>query len=156
MKKLILAASFALFAIGGYAQTDITPAAPGVTYGEGTTAENAIPVENLKKLVKKGEYEGKIKGKVVEVCAKKGCFIKLEQPNGEPMMVKFKNYGFFMPQDLLGKEIVLEGRAFENELSVDQLKHYAEDAGKSKEEIEKIKKPKKSIQFEASGVLVVK
>lgn len=155
MKKLLLSACFAIFTIAGFSQTEITPSAPGVTYGEGATAENAIEVGELKKLVKKGEYNGKIKGKVVEVCAKKGCFIKLEHPSGDPIMVKFKNYGFFMPQDLVGKEIVLQGKAFENELSVDQLKHYAEDAGKSKEEIEKIKKPKKAIQFEASGVLVL-
>jgi hypothetical protein len=155
MKKLTLLAAFALLAIAGYSQTEITPAAPGVTYGDGATAENAVAVADLKKLVKKGEYNGKIKGKVVEVCAKKGCFIKLENPSGEPIMVKFKNYGFFMPQNIVGMEVVLDGKAFTNELSVDQLKHYAEDAGKSKEEIEKIKKPKKSVQIEAAGVLVL-
>jgi hypothetical protein len=40
-------------------------------------------------------------------------------------------------------------------VSVKQQKHYAEDAGKSKEEIEKIKEPKKETQFIAKGVLVL-
>jgi hypothetical protein len=34
-------------------------------------------------------------------------------------------------------------------------KHYAEDAGKSKEEIEAIKEPKKEIVLQAKGILVL-
>ena len=41
------------------------------------------------------------------------------------------------------------------ETSVKQLKHYAEDAGKSKEEIAKITEPKKEVIFVAKGVLVL-
>ena len=71
------------------------------------------------------------------------------------MMVKFKDYGFFMPLDIVGKEVVLDGEASVKEVSVKQLKHYAEDAGKTKEEIAKIKEPKKELQFVAKGVLVL-
>ena len=35
------------------------------------------------------------------------------------------------------------------------LKHYAEDAGKSKEEIATIKEPKKEIVLQAKGILVL-
>jgi hypothetical protein len=40
------------------------------------------------------------------------------------------------------------------ELDVATLRHYAHDAGKSKEEIEKITEPQTSWTFEAVGVLI--
>ena len=80
---------------------------------------------------------------------------EIERANGEKIMVKFKDYGFFMPKNIVGKEVVLDGEATVKEVSVKQQKHYAEDAGKSKEEIEKIKEPKKELQFMAKGVLVL-
>jgi len=41
------------------------------------------------------------------------------------------------------------------EPSVDMLKQYAEDAGKSNEEIAAIKEPKKEIVLQAKGILVL-
>jgi hypothetical protein len=38
---------------------------------------------------------------------------------------------------------------------VKELQHYAEDAGKSKEEIAKITEPKKEIVMNAKGILVL-
>lgn len=132
------------------------PAEKGVTYGAGTTNENTVSIADMeKKITADNKFEGKITGKVTEVCQEKGCWMKIEKANGETMMVKFKNYGFFMPKDIVGKTVVLEGEALVKEVSVKQLKHYAEDAGKSKEEIEKIKEPKKETQFIAKGVLVL-
>ncbi|MFZ9719362.1 MAG: DUF4920 domain-containing protein, partial [Chitinophagaceae bacterium] len=75
--------------------------------------------------------------------------------NGETMLVRFKDYGFFMPKDLVGHNVLMDGEAKIKELSVAQQKHYAEDGGKSKEEIEKITQPKKDVQFLAKGVLVL-
>lgn len=60
-----------------------------------------------------------------------------------------------MPKDIIGKEVVLDGEATVKEVSVKQQKHYAEDAGKSKEEIAKINSPRKELQFIAKGVLVL-
>jgi hypothetical protein len=133
----------------------ISPAEKGTTYGKGTTANGSIPVDAIDKNIKDNRFEGKITGKVTEVCQEKGCWMKIQKQNGETLMVKFKDYGFFMPKDIVGKEVVLEGEATVKEVSVKQQKHYAEDAGKSKEEIAKIKSPKKELQFVASGVLVL-
>ena len=72
-------------------------AAKGVAYGAGTSSEGAISVNNLEKNFKNNKFEGKVSGKVVEVCQEKGCWMKVERPNGENLMVKFKDYGFFMP-----------------------------------------------------------
>lgn len=69
-------------------------------------------------------------------------------------MVRFKDYGFFMPKDLAGQEVIVEGYAFVEEMSVEDQRHYAEDAGKSVEEIAAITKPKRTLSFTSSGVLI--
>ncbi|MGO4920756.1 DUF4920 domain-containing protein [Maribacter spongiicola] len=94
------------------------------------------------------------KTKVKEVCKVKGCWMIVELPQGEQAMVRFKDYGFFMPADILEKEVVLNGLAFVEEMSVDDQKHYAKDGGKTEDEIAKITAPKRTYSFEASGVLV--
>ena len=154
MKKIIILACSIVFATISYAQEPAS-AAKGVTYGTGTTATGAVDVNDMEKKMATDKFEGKVTGKVTEVCQERGCWMKIEKANGETMMVKFKDYGFFMPKNIVGKEVVLEGEAKVNEVSVKQQRHYAEDAGKSKEEIEKIKKAKKEVQFIAKGVLVL-
>ena len=137
------------------AAQDPTPAAKGVTYGTGATEQGAVPVSQIEAKMKEAKFTGKATGKVVSVCQEKGCWMKVENTGGETMMVKFKDYGFFMPKDIVGKEVVLDGDAAVKETSVKQLKHYAGDAGKSKEEISKITSPKKELIFTAKGVLVL-
>lgn len=70
----------------------------------------------------------------------------------EEMMVKFKDYGFFVPTDISGREVVMHGVAYYQTTSVEELQHYAEDAGKSAEEIATITEPKRELRFLADGV----
>ena len=74
--------------------------------------------------------------------------------DGEESMVRFKDYAFFMPKDIAGQDAIIEGVAFIEEVSVEDLKHYAEDDGKSPEEIAAITEPKKSLAIVSSGVLL--
>ncbi len=92
---------------------------------------------------------------VNSVCQAKGCWMRLDLGDNEAM-VKFKDYGFFMPKNIAGKEVIVNGKAFVSQMSVEEQRHYAEDAGKSKEEIEAITSPKITYSFEADGVLVKK
>ncbi len=71
------------------------------------------------------------------------------------MRVTFKDYKIFVPKDLIGKEVILDGFAYADTSSVDQ-KHYAEDASKTAAEIAKITTPKRQLAFEAKGVVVMK
>ena len=98
----------------------------------------------------------KTTAKVINVCQAKGCWMTLDLANGEEAMVKFKDYGFFMPKDIAGKDVIINGKAYVNEVPVDEQRHYAEDAGKSAEEIAAITEPKKTYSFEADGVLIKK
>src|SRR5688572_15284538 len=154
MKSFLTAIIFLVLSTTLSAQ-NIAPAEKGTVYGAGATATGAITVDELEQNLKNNRFEGKITGKVTEVCQEKGCWMKVQKQNGEKLMVKFRDYGFFMPKDIVGKEVVLDGEATVKEVSVKQQKHYAEDAGKSKEEIAKIKTPKRELQFVAKGVLVL-
>lgn len=119
---------------------------------------DALPAARMAehyKAMKVGDtVNSKMSGKVEEVCQSKGCWMKVDLENGEQVMVKFKDYAFFMPKDLAGKEVVLNGKAFVNEVPVDEQRHYAEDGGATPEEIAAITAPKKTFSFEADGVLI--
>ena len=100
----------------------------------------------------------KVKAKVEAVCQTKGCWMNLmadDQP-GKSVFVKFKDYGFFVPKDIAGMEVILEGNAFIEQTSVDELRHYAEDEGKTTEEIEAISEPVDEMKFLATGVEVIR
>ena len=55
-----------------------------------------------------------------------------------------------------GKSAIINGKLSVDTLSVAQLRHYAEDAGKSKDEVLKIIKPEITISFLADGVVIDK
>lgn len=95
----------------------------------------------------------KFTSKVNSVCQSKGCWMRLEL-GAQESFVKFKDYGFFMPKDIAGQEVIVEGKAFVEETSVDDLKHFAMDAGKTQEEIDAITEPELTYAFISSGVLI--
>lgn len=106
------------------------------------------------KMGDKSEIQAKVTGTVESVCQVKGCWMKVNLDNGETMRVVFKDYAFFVPKDITGKTVVFEGEAKKTTVPVEHLKHYAQDAGKSKEEIAKITEPKDELTFVADGVIV--
>lgn len=95
-----------------------------------------------------------VQGKVDAVCQAKGCWMNIssEQANQEKMVVKFKDYGFFVPKDIAGREVIMKGKAYREVTTVDELRHLAEDAGKSAEEVAAITDPKVELKFMADGV----
>jgi hypothetical protein len=114
----------------------------------------------LKDLNKKGSLdEVVVHAAVTGVCQAKGCWMTLvstTDPSTPSMFVKFKDYAFFMPKDLAGGKVIMKGKAYKEVTSIDDLKHYAEDEGKSADEIAKITKPKEELKFLASGVHILK
>ena len=127
------------------------------SFGHKIEADNAITAfkmaDQYKDLKIGDTLVTKISAKINEVCSSKGCWMKLDLGNDKEVLVKFKDYGFFMPLDAEG-DVIINGKAFVSEVSVDELRHYAEDAGKTKEEIEAIIAPEKTFSFEADGVLL--
>ena len=98
----------------------------------------------------------KVKGTVRDVCQNKGCWMNINDgQDAAQVFVQFKDYGFFMPKDIAGREVIIEGYAYKDVTSVEDLRHFAGDKGKSKEEIEAITEPKEELKFMASGVLLL-
>jgi len=128
---------------------------PAGFFGEKISEEGITSLQELvTALETQEEFTGKVMGEIKEVCTHKGCWMKIDLPNGESMRVTFKDYGFFVPKNSQGYPVVIEGVASKKVTDVASLKHYAEDAGKSKEEIEAITEPKVEYAFEAIGVII--
>lgn len=128
------------------------------TFGETITGDNAITMtELLGKMGTTDSIPAKLTGTVEAVCQVKGCWMNIvsDNPDEGEIMVKFKDYGFFMPLDIAGRKVVMDGYAFREVTPVDELKHYAEDEGQSAEEIAAITEPKEELKFLASGVLLL-
>lgn len=129
-----------------------------VSFGEKIQADQALAAkemnETFKNLTPGDSVQVKMTSKVNSVCQTKGCWMRLDLGNEEEVMVKFKDYGFFMPKNIAGQEVVIDGTAFVDEMTVEEQKHYAQDAGKSEEEIAAITTPKRTYTFVADGVLL--
>ncbi|WP_422105368.1 DUF4920 domain-containing protein [Winogradskyella sp.] len=135
------------------AKQEIAYASFGMEINDADALSADRMMEHYKGLKAGDTVDTKMKGTIIDVCSKKGCWMKLDMGNDQQVMVKFKDYGFFMPLNAEG-DVVVNGKAFVTETSVDELRHYAEDAGKSKEEIAAITEPKFEYQFLADGVLL--
>jgi hypothetical protein len=125
-------------------------------YGEGQKIDDTQAVD-LALFVSEMESDssyGIVTASVQDVCQAKGCWMKVAGEGGEKIRVSFKDYGFFVPKDCQGKEVVLEGFAYTDTVSVAELQHYAQDAGKTEEEIAAITEPEITVSFEAAGVIL--
>ncbi len=155
MKRIIIALCFML-PITAMAQPPKGKALPGDKYGTISSVDGAVDIAQIPaQLEKGGTIETKVKAKVLDVCPKKGCWLKLAINDSTEAFVKMKDYAFFAPLAIKGKTIVLDGTATINTTSVEELKHYAEDAKKSKAEVDAITEPEKEIRFLASGIQVI-
>ena len=68
---------------------------------------------------------------------------------------KIQRLRFFVPkQGVEGKEVIINGDLSIDTLSVPQLRHYAEDAGKTSREINNINDPEITLSFIATGVII--
>ncbi len=157
--RLILTVCVLGFLFGCSPKPGGSKANDGKHFGNKIDAKNAMTYDALlAAMAGKTEMDGvKVKGKIETVCQVKGCWMTMvsEKPNQAPIFVKFKDYGFFVPKDLSGKNVVMEGKAFYETTSVEELKHYAEDEGLSKEKIDAITQPKEELKFLSTGVLVL-
>lgn len=169
MKKILLLLSIASTVVGlsacsnsaeqsGNASADSSAvAAGGNTFGAKIDENGAISMDSLLAMVAAGQTDisgVKVSGKVNEVCQAKGCWMNMDKGDGSGMRVTFKDYGFFVPKDCGGKTAIVLGHAYMDTTAVEDLRHYAEDEGQSKEQIAKITEPKVELAFEAEGVII--
>jgi len=121
-------------------------------YGEKISSMDLQQLSNID--FKNESVQTKLEGEIISTCPKKGCWIEMKIDDKD-VFVKFKDYGFFVPKSgMEGKQAIIQGLASIDTISIKDLKHYAEDAGKSISEIEKITSPEIKISFLAEGVII--
>ncbi len=124
-------------------------------FGDTISEDEAMEINGLLAMMEgQDSVKVKLSGIVNSSCQKKGCWMKMDMGNGEEMRVSFRDYGFFVPTNLDGEQAVVEGVAYIDTIDVQFLKHLAEDAGKSQEEIDAITEPEISVNFTADGVII--
>lgn len=69
-----------------------------------------------------------VEARVAKVCQKKGCFF-IAKDGATTVRVSFKDYGFFVPTDISGRDVILVGELRQVELSEEQAAHLEEDMG---------------------------
>ena len=97
----------------------------------------------------------KLSGIISEVCQSKGCWMNISDQKGESqILVRFKDYAYFMPKNVSGKKAIVEGRLWNNLTSVEDLLHLAKDKGAGDEEMVMITEPKREMMMMAEGVII--
>lgn len=137
------------------AQAKAATQAPGSIYGASFAAADARPIGELRQLLgTRDSAQLKLVGTAEAVCQAKGCWLTMVLPDGQKVRVRFKDYAFFVPKDITGRRVVVNGWAHREVVSVAAQQHYAQDAGKSAKEIAAITRPQEQLNFEADGVLI--
>ena len=123
-------------------------------FGEEFEITETVTPAQVAELMSDSVSEFIVEGTIQECCQKKGCWMKVDMGDGEFMRVSFLDYGFFVPMDAGGKTMIMKGVATYDTIDVDFLKHLAEDANATQEEIDAITEPELALTFEATGVLI--
>ncbi len=129
-------------------------------FGDSISPDSAITKEVLLakylSLKTNDTIEVKVASTIVDVCQKKGCWMNLDLGSGKTALVRFKDYGFFVPKNASKSEVIVHGKAYVEVTPISDLKEYAKDAGKSKAAIDSIVAPETNYTFIADGVLIKK
>lgn len=159
MKNLIFL-FFALFCFIGISaqetntEKEVVEAQTGAIFGDSAKFDTSMDITELSSVTKTEEIDGFFSGKVVDACSKLGCWLELETETGHKARVKMNDHAFFVPQSIIGKEVIVQGTASYKIVPVEELQHLAEDAGKSQEEIDEITDSQEDLIITAEGVKV--
>ena len=99
----------------------------------GTLPENGTPLgfgELMNNSEKYLDQEVLVETRIAKVCQQKGCFF-VAQEGAATARVSFKDYGFFIPTDSGGKDVILLGTFSRKNVSKEEAEHYAADLGET-------------------------
>ncbi len=91
------------------APTDSAPEVTGDVFGQPITLTDAVSTGDL--LAKPGDFEGKtilVKGSVVDVCQKMGCWMVITDGENS-LRVTTKAHGFYVRKDGAGSSAMIQG-----------------------------------------------
>jgi hypothetical protein len=130
-------------------------AAAPARFGAPVSAGPALTAQNLLADPKKfDDQDIKLTGQVSGVCQNKGCWMTIGtgEPGAATVRVRFKDYGFFVPKDCMGKTAVVQGHFKMTTLSVAEAQHYADDAARAGAAPARVSAPQASLSLMATGV----
>lgn len=161
MKKSLFALSLIIICYGCQNKVKVSPnedsyTSFGAIFSKDSALSNKEMVTKYLQLKHGDTLDVTFKSKINSVCQKKGCWMNVALTNDREVFVKFKDYAFFVPLNADNNQAIVNGKAFVDVVSVDELKHYAKDGGKSVAEIAKITKPETTYSFLADGVYIKK
>tara|TARA_Y100000389_G_C17447460_1_gene512506 strand:- start:1744 stop:2331 length:588 start_codon:yes stop_codon:yes gene_type:complete len=154
LNKLV-AISFALLFVSCSSPDASEQSSIGFDYfGDTVDVSSALEINQIINKMKTGEDSvySTFSAPINSICQKKGCWMELDLGNGENALVRFKDYGFFVPMDATGEIAIVEGAMTIDTLDVDWLRHQASDAGKSDSVIASINAFEISYSILATGV----
>ena len=142
-----------LFSLQIFAQNH-TALPHGMVYG---TKPDTTGIMNAGKLEafmgKKTRISTTIRGKVVRVTRQQGGWFELDAGNGKVISAHFSVYNIFLPTDLRGKTIIVEGIA-QKQFIADDQQHFAGDTVSGKKQHNVKTDPKRRLIFEVKGLMV--
>lgn len=118
------------------------------------TNTDVISIAELVNIMDKSKtpYTTTLKAPLSAVCQNAGCWVQVAKPDGKALTIRFKNHFTIPPSTPIGTESLIHGVAYWDTVSVKALRHYAEDAGKTMDEINKITQPEFKLNFEGDGI----
>lgn len=120
-------------------------------YGAPLKSREAVSIDSaLQQLTSKDSVQVVVQSKVDKVCQAKGCWLGLSNAKGD-VRVTFKDYGFFVPPNLIGKTVLVEGKLEKVTMSLAETRHYVEDEGGDPT---KVTQPRVEYRMVATGVEV--
>ncbi|HEV7732737.1 MAG TPA: DUF4920 domain-containing protein [Candidatus Binatia bacterium] len=145
------------FAVLGLLLLVLPAAAAGpvpAVYGREPRVATSTPLADiLREPARFTGREVRVQGVVSGVCQRKGCWMMLRDGKSE-VRVRFRDYAFFVPRDVSGREAAVEGTAQVEVVSEAMRRHLASDAGTPPEEVARITGDQTTVQLVADAVAV--
>ena len=156
MKRILLPLAAILAACSGPSENPVVEATYDY-YGDTVQVTDTVSLPQILAQLQGGNDSiyATFAAPISSVCQVKGCWMQLDLGNGQEALVRFKDYGFFVPMDAATEWAFIEGGLTVDTLSVEWLQHQAADACKSDSAIAAITEPKISFTVMASGVALV-
>jgi len=132
------------------------PALSATTYGDGVSLEDTTPIGEI--LAEPEAWAGKVvrvEGEITGVCAMKGCWMELENAEGERLRIKVEDDVLVFPSEAQGANAIAQGKVEVREMTREQWvgwqRHLAEEQGQSFDEASLGDGPYRLVQIRGIG-----
>lgn len=125
-------------------------------FGGGVDLRTITPIRDI--VAEPDAWAGKtvrVEGKVVGVCARKGCWMELESRSGDRLRIKVEDDVIVFPRESEGRWAVAQGTVEVQDLTREQyagwLRHLAEEQGETFDEASVGGGPYRLVQIMGTG-----